>query len=113
MKSETEEKIDEYREVISRLERLEQGQETLEKEYVLLRNEFNSFRSEEFNGFRMEVNQRFDIVNQRFDTLRQDIDQRLDLMNDRILKSMRWSVGTIALFGAIITALVTIFKLTG
>ena len=85
-----------------------------------LKDEVHWLRGE-LTGFRTEVNQRFDSfqasIDQRFDSFRADMDQRLDsinerfdTMNERILSNMKWSVGTIALFGTIITILMAIFK---
>ena len=85
---------DQYSQILSRLDLLEDRYEGIKDEVYRLR--------EEMNGFRTEVNQRFDVINQRFDA-----------MNERILSSMKWSVGTIATFGLIITILVTIFKFLG
>ena len=75
---------DEFREVVSRLDRLEQGQEELKEEVYRLRGEMN--------GFRSEVNERF------------------DRMNERMLSMIKWTVGTIALFGTIISVLMAVFK---
>ena len=78
---------DEYREILSRLDGLEHGQEGLKEEVYRLRGEMN--------GFRSEVNERF------------------DRMNERMLSMIKWNVGTIALFGTIISVLMAVFKLTG
>ena len=85
---------DEYREILSRLDGLEQGQEGLKEEVYRLRGEMN--------GFRSEVNERFDRMNERFDR-----------MNERMLSMIKWNVGTIALFGTIISVLMAVFKLAG
>jgi len=67
-----------------------------------------------FDSFRSEMEQRFDSfrseMEQRFDSFRSDIDQRLDAINERIVSSIKWTVGTIALFGTIITVLMAVFK---
>ena len=85
---------DEFREVVSRLDRLEQGQEELKEEVYRLRGEMN--------GFRSEVNERFDRMSERFDR-----------MNERMLSMIKWTVGTIALFGTIISVLMAVFKFAG
>ena len=78
---------DQYSQILSRFDILEDRYEGISDEVYRLRGEMN--------GFRTEVNQRF------------------DAMNDRILSSIKWSVGTIATFGLIITILITIFKFLG
>ena len=75
---------DEYREILTRLDHLEQGQEGLKEEVYRLRGEMN--------GFRAEVNERFDRI------------------NERMLSMIKWTVGTIALFGTIISVLMAVFK---
>lgn len=69
---------DEYREVFSRLDVLE----------------------ERFD----HVEERFDRTDDRLDR----IDEKLDRMNDRILSMTRWSTGPIALFGTMVTVLLAI-----
>jgi ElaB/YqjD/DUF883 family membrane-anchored ribosome-binding protein len=89
-----------------------------------LSNEMMSFRAEvnqrflsidqRLDSFCSEIEQRFDSfrseMEQRFDSFRSDIDQRLDTTNERIISSIRWTVGTIAFFGIIITVLMAVFK---
>lgn len=86
---------DQFGQILSRLDLLEDRSQRL---------------SEEMAGFRMEVNQRFLSIDQRFDSFRSDIDQRLDTINERIVSSIKWTVGTIAIFGTIITVLMAVFK---
>ena len=85
-----------------------------------LTNELANFRAEVNQRF-LSIDQRFDNLNQRFDSFRSemeqrfdsfrsDIDQRLDAINERIVSSIKWNVGTIALFGTIITVLMAVFK---
>lgn len=73
---------DEYREVLSRLDVLEHDMAGLK---------------DEVGALRREMNERFDRVNERFDQ-----------MYERMLVMMRWTVGTIALFGTLITVLLAI-----
>ena len=114
---------DQYTQILSRLDLLEARYEGISDEVYRLRGEMN--------GFRTEVNQRFDVIDQRFDAINDSINQRFDamnnsinqrfdlvnqrfdVMNDRILSSIKWSVGTIAIFGLIITILMTVFKFLG
>jgi predicted RNase H-like nuclease (RuvC/YqgF family) len=92
-----------YREVLSRLD-------VLEERVVQMEERFE------------QVDQRFERLEKRFDQLDQRIDEqgaqfndRIDSMNDRIdrlQESMRvqtrWTVGTIALFGTIVIVLLAI-----
>ncbi|MFQ6044205.1 MAG: hypothetical protein ACE5PV_25405, partial [Candidatus Poribacteria bacterium] len=86
---------DQYTQILSRLDLLEDRYEGIKDEVYRLRGEMN--------GFRTEVNQRFDAmndsINQRLDAMNNSINQRFDVMNERILSSIKWSVGTIATFG--------------
>lgn len=52
----------------------------------------------------MEINERFDRVNERFD----QINERFNRVYDRMISQTRWMVGTIALFGTLITILMTV-----
>jgi predicted nuclease with TOPRIM domain len=103
---------DQYSHILSRFDLLEARFDLLEDKYENLKDEVYRLRGEmnglrdEMNGFRTEVNQRFDAMNN-------SINQRFDAINERILSSIKWSVGTIATFGLIITILVTIFKFLG
>jgi tetrahydromethanopterin S-methyltransferase subunit G len=84
---------DEYREVLSRLDVLENDVEHVQAGLANLRTDVQDLRS--------EMNERFDRVNERFDQL-----------YDRMLVTMRWTVGTIALFGTLITVLLAIAEFT-
>lgn len=77
---------DEYREVLSRLDVLENDVDHLKADLANLRTDLQDLRSE---------------MNERFDR-----------MNDRMLVTMRWTVGTIALFGTLITVLLVIAEFT-
>ena len=89
---------DQYTQILLRLGLLEDKYEGIKDEVYRLRGEMNGFRTE---------------VNQRLDAMNNSINQRFDAMNERILSSMKWSVGTIAIFGLIITILITVFKFLG
>ena len=45
------------------------------------------------------VNERFDGVNERFDAM----NERIDRLHEQMRVQTRWTVGTIALFGTIVT----------
>lgn len=129
---------DQFGQIISRLDGLEDKIDGLENRIDVLdertqnlSNEMASFRAEvnqrflsidqRLDSFRSEIEQRFDSfrseMEQRFDSFRSDIDKRFDSLNERfdklteqMVSNIKWTVGTIALFGTIITVLITVFK---
>jgi len=84
---------DEYRRVLSRLDILERDVSDLKTDIRDLRREMNA----RFDQMNDQMNIRFDRVNERFDQ-----------MYDRIMVMTRWTVGTLALFGTMITILIAI-----
>jgi len=128
---------DEYREVLSRLDGLEKDVSFVKEEQARMRVEFHQdqvqiraglredqvqmraeFR-EDLGQLRREMNQRFDEMNQRFDGMHQRFDEmhqhfesRLDQMSERMLVQTRWLIGSIALFGTILTIMMGIAQFT-
>jgi septal ring factor EnvC (AmiA/AmiB activator) len=99
---------DDLREVLSRLD-------VLENEVAGIDDRLDRFETR-FD----QIDQRFDQINQRLDQQSAQFDQRLDKMNerfDRLHEQMRvqtrWTVGTIALFGTIVTVLLAIAQFGG
>jgi hypothetical protein len=83
----------------------------LRKEFKMdvmeMRKEFKMDVTElrkEINDLRKEMNERFDRMNERFDRM----NERFDTMYERMTSLVKWTVGTIALFGTIITILYAI-----
>ena len=74
---------EEYREILSRLELLEQGYERLRDDIAWLKEEIREVRRE------------------------------LSHINSRIDSMIRWTVGTVSLFGVLITAVMMILKFFG
>ena len=103
---------DEYREILSRLDLLENNYQHLAKDVSELKGEVSQLRREMLE-FTREVNERFDGVNERVDKINDRIDERFDQLNARIDSMIRWTVGTVALFGILISALMTILKFFG
>jgi len=113
---------DEYREVLSRLEGLEEDVSLVKEEQARMRVEFREdqvqmraeFREDlgqlrrEMNERFDEMNQRFDGINRRFDGMNQHFESRLDQMSERMLVQTRWLIGSIALFGTILTIMMGI-----
>ena len=88
---------DEYREVLSRLDVLEHDVTNIKTDVRELRR---------------EMHERFDRMNERFDGMSQHFELRLDQMSERMLVQTRWLIGSIALFGTILTILQAIAHFT-
>jgi len=124
---------DEYRELLSRLDLLNKDVSLLRDELGQMRGEFRDelgqmrgeFRGElgqmrgEFRGelgqLRLEMNEKFAQVNERFDQMNERFDQmnarseaHLSQMYDRMLVQTRWLIGSLALIGTVISALLAI-----
>ncbi|HEX28535.1 TPA: hypothetical protein ENG04_00455, partial [Candidatus Poribacteria bacterium] len=82
---------DEYREILSRLDLLENNYQHLSGEVSELKRIMMEFMR--------DVDARFDKVNERIDKINDRIDERFDQLNARIDSMIRWTVGTVALFG--------------
>ncbi|GAB4420725.1 MAG: hypothetical protein OHK0032_16490 [Thermodesulfovibrionales bacterium] len=91
---------DELREVLSRLDIIEHDVAGLKEEVKGLRGEIGDLRR--------EMNERFDRINERFDSMNISINERFDQMHDRMVSMMKWTVGTLAIFGSIISILLAI-----
>ena len=124
---------DEYREVLSRLDGLEKDVSVIKESLFQTRTEFREdqvqmraeFR-EDLGELRREMNQRFDGIyerfdgingcfdemNGRFDEMNQRFESRLDQMSERMLVQTRWLIGSIALFGTILTVMMAIAQFT-
>lgn len=87
---------EEHREIISRLDTIEIRLGNLEKRMDGLEKRMDRLDTD-VKDFRKEMNERFDKINERFDTL-------YTLM----ASSIKWTVGTLALFGTMITVLLAI-----
>ena len=92
--------LDGRREILTRLDILEHDVTGLKQEIADLRAEFREFRREfndRFDRMSTEVNDRFDRLNERFDR-----------MHEHMNTMIKWTVGTIGLFGTLITILLAI-----
>lgn len=94
---------DEFREVLSRLDIVEHDLADLKVQVHELRKEMNE-RFDRMNERFDRMNERFDGINERFDR----INERFDQMYERMTSLMKWTVGTLALFGSIISILLAI-----
>jgi len=110
---------DEYREVLSRLDGLEKDVSLVKEEQARMRVEFREdqvqmraeFR-EDLGQLRREMHECFDGMHERFDGMNQHFESRLDQMSERMLVQTRWLIGSIALFGAILTIMMGIAQFT-
>lgn len=109
---------DQYREVLSRLDVLEERFDHVEERFDRMGERLDQME-ERFEDRSDELNQRFedrfDELNQRFEGRSKEVNQRfegmdakLERMNDRILSMTRWIIGLIALFGTMVTVLLAI-----
>jgi tetrahydromethanopterin S-methyltransferase subunit G len=124
---------DEYREVLAGLDGLEKDLSLVKEEQARMRAEFREDQAQMRAEFREDlgelrremherfahieerfdrVNERFDGMNQRLDQMNQHFESRLDQMSERMLVQTRWLIGTIALFGTILTIMMAIAQFT-
>jgi DNA anti-recombination protein RmuC len=106
---------DEYREVLSRLDILEHDVADVKDRITDLHrtmderfDRMNSEMNERFDRMNSEMNERFDRMNERFDRM----NERFDQMYERMTTMIRWTVGTLALLGTIMTILMAIAQFT-
>ncbi len=92
---------DEFREVLSRLDAIENSLNYVKEEQERQRAELNQLRS--------EMNERFDRINERFDR----INERFDKMNERLQSSLKWTVGVVMGMGSLLAILMSIYKFMG
>jgi hypothetical protein len=88
---------DEYRQVLSRLD-------VLEHDVADIKVDVRELRA--------EMNERFDRMNERFVDMERHFETRFDQMSERMLVQTRWLIGSIALFGTILTILQAIAQFT-
>jgi len=99
---------DEYREVLSRLDVIENTLDHIRDEQSRQRQELNQLRSEMNERFD-KMNERFDKMNERFD----NINERFDRMNERLQSTLKWTVGVFMGMGSLLAILMSIYKFMG
>jgi len=124
---------DEYREVLSRLdvleERIVQLEERIDQRFEQVDRRFEQVeqRFEQVDQRFEQIDKRFDQVEQRFEQMDErieavhdridqqgnEINARIDRLHEAMRAQTRWTVGTIALFGTIVTVLLAIAEFTG
>ncbi|RLB12160.1 MAG: hypothetical protein DRG39_02660, partial [Deltaproteobacteria bacterium] len=99
---------DEFREVLSRLDAIENSLDHVKEEQGRQRAELNQLRS--------EMTERFDRINERFDKMTERFDrmnERFDRMNERLQSSLKWTVGVVMGMGSLLAILMSIYKFMG
>jgi chaperonin cofactor prefoldin len=105
---------DEHREIMSRLDTLELRLGNLEKTVDRIDSDVKDLRkemNERFDRMNEQMNERFDRINERFDRMNERFDrinERLESFYVRMGSMLKWTVGTLALFGTLITMLIAI-----
>ena len=109
------ERIDETNERLDRMdERFEKRSDQIDQRLDEQSAQFNQRldeQSRQLNERIDAVNERFDGVNERFDAMNERFDamnERIDRLHEQMRVQTRWTVGTIALFGTIVTVLLAI-----
>jgi tetrahydromethanopterin S-methyltransferase subunit G len=98
---------DEYREVLSRLDVVEQRLDGVESELAQQRQETNELRremNERFDQMEAWFDQRLGKTNDRIDQM----NERFDQMHEQMRVQTRWAIGILALFGTMTTVLLAI-----
>ncbi len=106
---------DEFREVLSRLDAIENSLNYVKEEQERQRAELNQLRSEMNERFD-RINERFDRINERFDRINERFDrinERFDKMNERLQSSLKWTVGVVMGMGSLLAILMSIYKFMG
>ena len=112
-----EKSLDGRREILTRLD-------ILDHDFTALKGELADFKTES-REHRREVNERFDRIDDRFDRMHEQFNERFDRINERFDRinerfdrmhehlgaMVKWTVGTLALFGTLITILLAIGQL--
>lgn len=116
---------DEFRKVLSRLDVLEERFDHVDERFEQMDDRFDRIEDRlnqmdaRFDTMNARMDERFDAINERFDERSDRIDENLGQMNariDQVHEAMRvqtrWTVGTIALFGTIVTVLLAVAQFT-
>jgi hypothetical protein len=96
---------DEHKEILSRLDVIENTLEHIEKEQSEQRRTIEVLTS--------QMNERFDAMSQQFNERFDRMNERFDRMNERLESMMKWTVATLALFGSFLAILMSIYKFLG
>ncbi len=124
---------DEYRRMLLRQDVLERNVAEIQEDLRFLRDEIGDLRremnerfdrvherfdqmnaqfNERFDQMNAQFNERLDRVNEHLMSMERHMEMRFDQMSERMLVQTRWLIGSIALFGTIITVLLAISQFT-
>ena len=108
----------EFHEVTGRLDVIEERLNGIDGRLDRMDERFNQM-DQRFDAMNARMDERFNTMNRRMDERSEHIDEKLGQMNariDQVHEAMRvqtrWTVGTIALFGTIVTVLLAIAQFT-
>lgn len=87
---------------------LKESQEKLNQRFDVMETRFEERFTMIENRLGM-IEERFGVIENRLS----GIEERFDQINERLLSSIRWTVGTIALFGTLISILMAIAEFSG
>lgn len=91
---------DEYREVLSRFDVLENEVAGINERLDRMEKRFE----DRFNQMDERIDEQSGQFNQRIDS----VNERIDQLHEQMRVQTRWTIGTIALFGSIVTVLLAI-----
>ncbi len=98
--------------MLSRLDVLERDVSLIKEGLAGTRAEFREEQAQTRAEFRSDLGELRREMNERFDQMGQRFESRLDRMNERMLVQTRWLIGSIALFGTILTIMMAIAQFT-
>lgn len=108
-----EQRIDErFEQVDKRFEQVDQRFEQVDERFEQINQRFEQQTvhfNDRFEQQTAQFNDRIDTVNERFDAL----NERIDRLHEAMRVQTRWTIGTIALFGTIVTVLLAIAEFGG
>ena len=94
---------DDYREVLSRLDVLRNEVAGINERLDRMEDRFEQIE-DRFNQIDQRIDEQSAQFNQRIDS----VNERIDQLHEQMRVQTRWTIGTIALFGTIVTVLLAI-----
>jgi septal ring factor EnvC (AmiA/AmiB activator) len=103
---------DDFREVLSRLDVLENEVAGIDDRLDRFETRFDQI-DQRFDQQSAQFDQRLDQQSVQFDQRLDKMNERFDRLHEQMRVQTRWTVGTIALFGTIVTVLLAIAQFGG
>jgi len=103
---------DEYREVLSRLDVIDERFDQIDERFERVDDRLDRLEKR-FDQLSQKLDAQSSELNQRFDNQNQQLNDRIDRLHEQTRVMMRWTIGTIALFGTIVTVLIAIAEFGG